>query len=334
MLSAEFHGLCHETSSDHPGPRCGHTLTALQWDGVHRLVAFGGATALENASNSSSNATTTTTDKNANATTNTNNSSSSSGVRLAGATNDVHVFDVKSGTWQKLRPSGDPPSPRAAHASANVGGMLVVHGGIGPSGLSGPDLHVLDLANYHAANNNNKNENENATNSSSSKPAKELKWQRVVVSGEGPVPRYAHSLAFVAGRYLVCCCGNDGSKCLDDGWVLDTAAKPYAWKRLEATGDVPSPRMYASACARSDGLLLLTGGRNAKGEAVADARGLARHRDGTWEWAAAPGQAPCARYQHASAFVEARLHVIGGTNGGGTTVPEDCAVAALDTSAS
>ena len=50
--------------------------------------------------------------------------------------------------------------------------------------LSGPDLHVLDLANYHAANNNNKNENENATNSSSSKPAKELKWQRVVVSGK------------------------------------------------------------------------------------------------------------------------------------------------------
>ena len=330
MLSAEFHGLCHETSSDHPGPRCGHTLTALQWDGVHRLVAFGGATALENAHSNA----TTTTDKNANANANANSSSSSSGVRLAGATNDVHVFDVKSGTWQKLRPSGDPPSPRAAHASANVGGMLVVHGGIGPSGLSGPDLHVLDLANYHAANNNNKNENENATNSSSSKPAKELKWQRVVVSGEGPVPRYAHSLAFVAGRYLVCCCGNDGSKCLDDGWVLDTAAKPYAWKRLEATGDVPSPRMYASACARSDGLLLLTGGRNAKGEAVADARGLARHRDGTWEWAAAPGQAPCARYQHASAFVEARLHVIGGTNGGGTTVPEDCAVAALDTSAS
>ena len=35
----------------------------------------------------------------------------------------------------------------------------------------------------------------------------------------------------------MCCCGNDGSKCLDDGWVLDTAAKPYAWKKLEATGD-------------------------------------------------------------------------------------------------
>ena len=68
MLSAEFHGLCQETSSDHPGPRCGHTLTALQWDGVHRLVAFGGATALENAHSNA----TTTTDKNANANANAN----------------------------------------------------------------------------------------------------------------------------------------------------------------------------------------------------------------------------------------------------------------------
>ena len=349
MLSARFHakpatrrrgGKSSESEDDDPGPRCGHTLTALQWDGVHRLVAFGGATALENSASSG------TTDKidsdvnNGVKSNTTNGTSSSSGVRLAGATNDVHVFDVKSGTWQKLYPSGDPPSARAAHASANVGGMLVVHGGIGPSGLSGPDLHVLDLANYHHhhANTNDEEENNNntggTTTTTTSKPAKELKWQRVAVAGEGPVPRYAHSLAFVAGRYLVCCCGNDGSKCLDDGWVLDTAAKPYAWKKLEATGDVPSPRMYASACARSDGLLLLTGGRNAKGEAVADARGLARHRDGTWEWAAAPGQAPCARYQHASAFVEARLHVIGGTSGGGTTVPEDCAVSTLDTSAS
>ena len=348
MLSARFHASAlrgGKSSEDDPGPRCGHTLTALQWDGVHRLVAFGGATALENSSASTTTGTTTDkidSDVNTNGvkSTTTKNGTSSSGVRLAGATNDVHVFDVKSGTWQKLYPSGDPPSARAAHASANVGGMLVVHGGIGPSGLSGPDLHVLDLANYHHhhANtndeeNNNNNNNTGAT-TTTSKPAKELKWQRVAVAGEGPVPRYAHSLAFVAGRYLVCCCGNDGSKCLDDGWVLDTAAKPYAWKKLEATGDVPSPRMYASACARSDGLLLLTGGRNAKGEAVADARGLARHRDGTWEWAAAPGQAPCARYQHASAFVEARLHVIGGTSGGGTTVPEDCAVSTLDTSAS
>ena len=182
MLSARFHASAlrgGKSSEDDPGPRCGHTLTALQWDGVHRLVAFGGATALENSSASTTTGTTTDkidSDNPANTTTTKNGTSG--GVRLAGATNDVHVFDVKSGTWQKLYPSGDPPSARAAHASANVGGMLVVHGGIGPSGLSGPDLHVLDLANYHHHANNN--DEENNTGATTSKPAKELKWQRAV----------------------------------------------------------------------------------------------------------------------------------------------------------
>ena len=48
--------------------------------------------------------------------------------------------------------------------------------------------------------------------------------------------------------------------------------------------------MYATAAARSDGLLLLCGGRDAEGTPLGDAFGLARHRDGRWEWAAAPGE--------------------------------------------
>lgn len=48
------------------------------------------------------------------------------GIRLAGATNDVHVFDVKTGKWEKITPQGEPPSPRAAHAAAAVGNMVVV----------------------------------------------------------------------------------------------------------------------------------------------------------------------------------------------------------------
>ena len=51
-------------------------------------------------------------------------------------------------------------------------------------------------------------------------------------------------------------------------------------------------RMYATAAARSDGLLLLCGGRDAEGVPLGDAYGLARHRDGRWEWAAAPGKMP------------------------------------------
>ena len=52
-------------------------------------------------------------------------------------------------------------------------------------------------------------------------------------------------------------------------------------------------RMYAAAAARSDGLLLLSGGRDISGVPRGDAFGLARHRDGRWEWAAAPGSIAC-----------------------------------------
>ena len=60
---------------------------------------------------------------------------------------------------------------------------------------------------------------------------------------------------------------------------------------------------------------------------------MARHRDGRWEWAAAPGEAPTARYQHAVSFVGTRLHVSGGALGGGSMVDDALSLAVLDTSA-
>ncbi|KAI3698393.1 hypothetical protein L2E82_41905 [Cichorium intybus] len=54
-----------------------------------------------------------------------------------------------------------------------------------------------------------------------------------------------------------------GKRPLANVWALDTAAKPYEWRKLEPEGEVPSPCMYATASAHSDGLLLLCGGRDA-----------------------------------------------------------------------
>lgn len=48
------------------------------------------------------------------------------GIRLAGATSDVHIMDVRSGKWERANTQGEPPSPRAAHAAAAVGSMVVV----------------------------------------------------------------------------------------------------------------------------------------------------------------------------------------------------------------
>lgn len=66
---------------------------------------------------------------------------------------------------------------------------------------------------------------------------------------------------------------------------------------------------------------------------LSGAYGLARHRDGSWEWAVAPGVSPSARYQHAAVFVNARLHVSGGALGGGRMVEDSSSVAVLDTTA-
>jgi protein phosphatase len=261
-----------------------------------KLVLFGGATALEWSGKG------TPTDPPTPA-------PSASGIRLAGATNDVHIFDVKMGKWEKVVPQGDAPSPRAAHAAAAVGNMVVVQGGIGPSGLSPEDLHVLDFTNFD-------------------KP----KWHRVIVQGAGPSARYAHTLALVANRFLVVSGGNDGKQTLGDSWALDTSEKPYQWRKVQGDNSIePTARMYASAAARSDGLLLVSGGRGTRGNPLGDAFGLARHRDGRWEWAPAPGTMPSPRYQHGSVFINGRLHVIGGAVGGGKMVEKGPAVVTLDT---
>ena len=92
-------------SASAPLARCGHSLTACLGENSRKLILFGGATALENSSAGAGAAT---------------------GIRLAGATSDVHCFDVRSGAWTKLAPEGEAPSPRAAHAAAAVGSMVVV----------------------------------------------------------------------------------------------------------------------------------------------------------------------------------------------------------------
>ncbi|XP_073054830.1 serine/threonine-protein phosphatase BSL3-like [Primulina eburnea] len=289
-----------EKEDDDPGPRCGHTLTAVSAIGEvgspgyigPRLILFGGATALEG--NSAAPGTPT--------------SAGSAGIRLAGATADVNCYDALTNKWSRLTPIGEPPTPRAAHVATAVGTMVVIQGGIGPAGLSSEDLHVLDLT---------------------IRP----RWHRVVVQGPGPGPRYGHVMALVGQRYLMAIGGNDGKRALADVWALDTAAKPYEWRKLEPEGESPPPCMYATTSARSDGLLLLSGGRDANSVPLASAYGLAKHRDGRWEWAIAPGVSPSPRYQHAAVFVNARLHVSGGALGGGRMVEDSSSIAVLDTAA-
>nr|XP_016484314.1 PREDICTED: serine/threonine-protein phosphatase BSL3-like isoform X3 [Nicotiana tabacum] len=255
-----------EKEEDGPGPRCGHTLTAVPAVGEEgspnysgpRLILFGGATALEGNSAASG----------------TPSSAGSAGIRLAGATADVHCYDVLTNKWSRMTPIGEPPTPRAAHVATAVGTMVVIQGGIGPAGLSAEDLHVLDLTQQRP------------------------RWHRVVVQGPGPGPRYGHVMALVGQRYLMAIGGNDGKRPLADVWALDTAAKPYEWRKLEPEGEGPPPCIHWPA-----------------------------HMDlPSIEMGA--GNGPLLLV-----FVNARLHVSGGALGGGRMVEDSSSIAVLDTAA-
>ncbi|XP_010457353.1 PREDICTED: serine/threonine-protein phosphatase BSU1-like [Camelina sativa] len=105
-----------------PGPRCGHTLTAVFANDSHQLVLFGGSTTAV-----------------------TTNDYSLPGISLEGVTNSVHSFDVLTRRWTRIHTDGDLPSPRACHAATSFGTLFIVQGGIGPSGLSDGDVYMLDL---------------------------------------------------------------------------------------------------------------------------------------------------------------------------------------------
>ncbi|KAE8672100.1 Serine/threonine-protein phosphatase BSL1-like protein [Hibiscus syriacus] len=266
-----------DSDEDAPGPRCGHTLTAVAATKTHgpRLILFGGATAIEGGA-----------------------SSSAPGIRLAGVTNSVHSYDVLTRKWTRIRPAGEPPSPRAAHAAAAVGTMVVFQ-----VRLVILPMTFTCLTNY------------------------KFKWHRVVVQGQGPGPRYGHVMDLVAQRYLVTVSGNDGKRVLSDSWALDTGQKPYVWLRLNPEGDKPCARMYATASARSDGMFLLCGGRDASGAPLSDAFGLLMHRNGQWEWTLAPGVSSSPRFLLAHGCM--LLEVLRG----GRAIEGEATVTVLDTAA-
>ncbi|KAF9605293.1 hypothetical protein IFM89_015909 [Coptis chinensis] len=193
-----------ETNEDAPGPRCSHSLTAVAANKSHgpRLILFGGATAIEGGA-----------------------FNSHAGIRLAGVTNSVHCYDVLTRKWTRVIPAGDPPSPRAAHAAAAVGTMVVFQGGIGPAGHSTDDLYVLDMTN------------------------EKFKWHRLVVQDPGPGPRYGHVMDLVAQRYLVTVSGNDV-------FYLNMTKKKketqddVTWKHCTKVGDGKKAKLKCNYCGK------------------------------------------------------------------------------------
>lgn len=92
-------------SGDRPGPRLGHSTTAIK----HTLYMFGGRT----------------------------------GAELADCTmGDLHAFDTQKVEWSEIQSAGS-PEPRSFHAAASDGSNLYIFGGCGQEGRLN-DLHRYD----------------------------------------------------------------------------------------------------------------------------------------------------------------------------------------------
>ncbi|KAF9688058.1 hypothetical protein SADUNF_Sadunf02G0157400 [Salix dunnii] len=292
------------SDDDAPGPRCGHTLTAVAVTKSHgpRLILFGGATAIEGGA------------------------SSAPGIRLAGVTNSVHSYDVLTRKWTRMQPAGEPPSPRAAHAAAAVGTMVVFQGGIGPAGHSTDDLYVLDLTNdkfkWHRV------LSDAWVLDTAQKP---YAWQRLNPEGDRPSARmYATASARSDGMFLLCGGRDSSGMPLGDAYGL-LMHRNGQWEWTLAPGVSPSTRYQHSAVFVGARLHVtggaLKGGRLVEGEAAVavldtaagawlDRNGLvtsSKTSKGHAEYD--PSLELMRRCRHASASVGVRIYVYGGLKG-------------------
>ena len=299
---------------DLPGPRCAHTFSMVS--STHGVL-IGGATRLERGGRRGSGGGKRGESPSGGGAAGT---SGSSGPRLDGFSADVYQLDLLGMRWRKLTPVGDVPSARAAHVVVCAGHMAVLHGGVGPQGLAGDNLFLLDLRDVDRP-----------------------RWHSVLINkepgsgspggGRGragagtPGPRYGHCMVLVGKRILLLG-GNDGQRVLSDVWALDAKSTgPHQWENVtpktDRKGAGPAPRMYHAACVRDDGLVIMCGGRGERGNALTDAWALRQVNDSgsEFDWVQMPDfeTAGKGRYGHSIASVGGRCRLIGGYNGIGST---------------
>ena len=142
--------------------------------------------------------------------------------------NDLHVLNIDTMVWRSPATGGNPPSPRANHASAVVGSRLYIFGGWdGQRRLN--DIHYLDTDT--------------------------MMWYSPRVKGQPPSPRAG--MTFTAVREMLFLFGGSGpqARCFNDLQVFDTTKSTWlatftelpASARQGQLGDYVYPRSAGSS---------------------------------------------------------------------------------------
>eukprot|EP00112_Aurelia_sp_Birch-Aquarium-sp1_P017489 Seg406.3 transcript_id=Seg406.3/GoldUCD/mRNA.D3Y31 product="RING finger protein B" protein_id=Seg406.3/GoldUCD/D3Y31 len=151
---------------------------------------------------------------------------------------DIHTLDTETMTWNSIEVTGKAPV-RAYHSCTVVNEELLIFGGVFPNPDPIPDGCSNDVHFFSTVSNS---------------------WYQPIVSGEKPTARSGHSACLIDGLLYIFG-GWDAPTCFNDLWTLDIGLMSF--KKVETTGQVPSPRSWHGAALSSDlQSLVIYGGYN------------------------------------------------------------------------
>jgi hypothetical protein len=132
-------------------------------------------------------------------------------------------------------------------------------------------------------------------------------WTHLAVTG--PKPRRAQATAWDASRRaLFVFGGQDADSSFNDAWELSTVGTP-SWRRLDATGEAPAPRAWATAIHDAAHDRMIVYGGSIGGVSQDDAWALTLSGTPHWERLTPAGAAP-ARTRHVAAYDGARSRML------------------------
>ncbi|MCI4384162.1 hypothetical protein PGIGA_G00035570 [Pangasianodon gigas] len=150
--------------------------------------------------------------------------------RFWGWNNEVHIFEPDSATWTEPQTQGQPPEPRASHASATLGSKGYICGGLETQTI---DIHCLDLVTWT--------------------------WTQIEpLAPPLPMGRSLHTLTptshntlFLFGGLSIC------GQVLCDGWEFDTVTREW---RERPHPHKDKSRLWHSAVQGKDNDVVVYGG--------------------------------------------------------------------------
>lgn len=199
--------------------------------------------------------------------------------------------------WQKLSPSGTPPSPRGFQSAIydSLRDRMIVFGGSDASSVSKNEVWALSFAG-------------NPT------------WSLLAPTGAPPAPRKWHSAVYDRARDRMLVMGGQvGGVSVGDVWAMSLAGTP-AWTQLAPAGPSPGGRSaHAAVYDASADRLVIFGGLDAAGQPRNDAWSLALAGTPTWSQLLPAGAPPSARYGVAGLYDRVRQRMV--VFAGGTGAP-------------